>query len=451
MKKYIAYLMCLVMVSAFFGCGKKDASSDASKPDTTEAATEATASEDTDNMIMNADFSDGTVGKWNTYTNGGSAVLSNKAGELAVHITDPGSLDYAVQAYYDGFALDTGCDYSFSFDVHSDVERVGEWRIQINGSDYHAYTSDKMEIKNDVTRVEATFSMTEASDPAPRLCLNLGMFDDGPADLGDHTVFFDNFDLHLVDDSNKVVADDAVETPDINLNQIGYRTDDVKKAVVRGESLDGKAFKVVDAKSGDVKFEGKLTGEMSNGSSKETVAIADFTDLKEAGNYKVVTDDFGESYEFAIGDKVYEDLLKDAVKWYYSQRCGCSLDKKVVGDFAHEACHTGDATIYGTNKKVKNMNGGWHDAGDYGRYVVAGAKAAYDLLLAYENNPEAFGDDWDMPYSNNGVPDILDEVKYELDWMLKMQTKDGGVYHKLTTAAFAETVMPEEVKEDLIL
>ena len=447
MRKWLAWVVCMTLVVGLVGCGKSAKDSSSKTSDTTE---EQLASVSSENMIMNGDFSDGTVGKWSTYTNGGDASLSVKDGEMAIHILKPGTLDYAVQAYYDGFALDSGCMYDFSFDVHSDVDRFGEWRMQINGGDYHAYTSDIVEIKNDVSHVQMEFEMTEASDPAPRLCLNLGMVEGCPSDLGEHTVYVDNFDLHLVDDSNKVADAEEVEKPDVNLNQLGYKTGDIKKAVVRGDDLSGKAFKVVNVDSDETVFEGKLSDEQLNPTSGETVAIADFSDVKDDGKYKVVTDDFGESYEFEIGDDVYDSLAAATLQWFYSQRCECATDKNTVGDFAHDACHTGKAKLYGTDKVI-DVEKGWHDAGDYGRYVVAGAKAAYDLLDAFENNREKFDDDLGMPYSGNKIPDILDEVKYELDFMVSMQAKDGGVYHKVTTAAFADAVMPDKVDADLVV
>jgi endoglucanase len=109
-----------------------------------------------------------------------------------------------------------------------------------------------------------------------------------------------------------------------------------------------------------------------------------------------------------------------------------------------------DATIYGTDKKLE-VKGGWHDAGDYGRYVVSGAKAAADLMLAYSLYPDAFDDDLGIPESGNEIPDVLDEVKYELDWLFKMQNSEGGVYHKVTCANFPSFVMPEEETEELIV
>ena len=82
-----------------------------------------------------------------------------------------------------------------------------------------------------------------------------------------------------------------------------------------------------------------------------------------------------------IGDGIYADALKDAVRMLYMQRCGSELTEDLAGDFAHPACHTGEAVIYGTNNKI-DVSGGWHDAGDYGRYTVSGVKAVADLLLA---------------------------------------------------------------------
>lgn len=106
---------------------------------------------------------------------------------------------------------------------------------------------------------------------------------------------------------------------------------------------------------------------------------------------------------------------------------------------------------YLRNGSEKEVSGGWHDAGDYGRYVVPGAQTIQDLFMAYEDYPEIWNgpdaDNMDIPESGNGIPDILDEARYELDWMLKMQDEtSGGVYHKVTCLDFPEFVMPQEEK-----
>ncbi len=116
----------------------------------------------------------------------------------------------------------------------------------------------------------------------------------------------------------------------------------------------------------------------------------------------------------------------------YLQRCGEVITDS---DFGHSACHTGMASVYGTNEKI-DVSGGWHDAGDYGRYIVPAAKTIGDLLYAYEANPKLYSDNIGIPQSGNGIPDILDEARYELEWMMKMQRADGGVYHKVTCEKF---------------
>ncbi|MGX8679050.1 MAG: glycoside hydrolase family 9 protein [Sphaerochaetaceae bacterium] len=121
------------------------------------------------------------------------------------------------------------------------------------------------------------------------------------------------------------------------------------------------------------------------------------------------------------------DLSDAVLKMITAQRCGTQL----TGDFPHPACHAGRALIWGTDGYLKDCTGGWHDAGDYGRYVVPGAKAVMDLLLS-------------------GRADALDEARWELDWMLKMQNSDGGVYHKLTCRDFPGFVMPDQETEELI-
>nr|ABX76047.1 endo-1,4-beta-D-glucanase [unidentified microorganism] len=139
------------------------------------------------------------------------------------------------------------------------------------------------------------------------------------------------------------------------------------------------------------------------------------------------------------------------MKMFYLQRCGIDLEEKYAGKYAHKSCHDTKARIYGTDEFI-DVSGAWHDAGDYGRYIVAAAKAVTDLMLAYETYPEAMETSFDVNDCSGGIPDILDEVKYELDWMLKMQDKKtGGVYHKVTCRSFPGFVMPEEETDELVV
>jgi endoglucanase len=234
----------------------------------------------------------------------------------------------------------------------------------------------------------------------------------------------------------------------ILFNQIGCLPSVEKAAFFRDNALC-ESFEVLDA-SGNIVYTGKLSAPINDPASGDTVSSGDFSALTKEGTYRLRANG-QESAPFVIGEIIYGNCFRDVVRFFYYQRCGMELTKDLAGAFAHGACHTGLAAVYGA-KETRDVSGGWHDAGDYGRYAVPAAKAAADLLLAYEANSSLFGDDFVIPESGNGIPDVLDEVRYELVWLLKMQDdKTGGVYHKVTCASFPGVVMPERETAPLVL
>ncbi len=236
-------------------------------------------------------------------------------------------------------------------------------------------------------------------------------------------------------------------TAQINLNQIGYRPGDEKRATVRCAGA-GTAFCVINTETGKTVFEGVTDHCSERGSSGDRVCYADLSSVSTPGRYKVLVGKDMESFEFVISDDVYDRPLKDSLKMLYLQRCGTKLPEEYAGDFAHKVCHTEMAKIYGKTGYME-VSGGWHDAGDYGRYTVPGAKAIADLLLAYELFPGSFDDDCRIPESGNGIADVLDEARFELEWLHKMQFSDGSVSHKVTGLDFDGFIMPDECTEKL--
>lgn len=458
-RRVLALFLCLSMVLGLTACGSKEepVSEEPVETEIIEEEPEEPVEEEPEeivslmgyNMIENGDFSNGIDG-WSIYLNGGVGTISlDEEGRLSTEISSVGNLEHSVQIYYDGFALETGCVYEMSFDAASTIECEVQYRIQINGGDYHYYTAEDVALTPETQHFDFTFTMEEASDPAPRLCFNMGLYGSTDAGIGTHNVTFDNFELYCIDESGRVLPEPPVETPDIQINQLGYRPTDTKTAVFRGDAMGTYSVVNVDTKA--VVLEGTLPEPKRNSNTKEKEAALDFSSLKEPGTYKIVGADGSESYEFVISEDPYKEAFDAVVKMLYLQRCGTELTAEYAGDFAHPVCHNEEAVVYGSSQTV-DVSGGWHDAGDYGRYVVSGAKAAADIMLAYESNPAVFTDDTDIPESGNGVPDILDEARFELEWLLKMQDgKSGGVYHKVTCANFPETVMPEEETEQLIL
>jgi len=424
---------------------------DTASPEGSEATDDTEESEEEKilvgvNIIPNGDFSSESS-KWGLYHESGGSATYSQTGKLKVRISSPGKKAHSVQMYCDGFQLYQDGEYEMSFDISSDVERTFEWRIQVNGGDYHPYVSEEnVQIGPEETHVSTEFVMSEGSDPAPRLCFNLGDAKQAQG-LEKHEVIIDNVSLVLKKaDKVQDINLDAGER-DININQIGYKCNDTKTAVFRDAAKDTE-FEVINADTNKSVFSGKLTEAVSKGTSYEKVAYGDFSDVKTPGRYYIKAANSGESFVFSIGDDIYDDAFDSICRMLYLQRCGMELTEEYAGDFAHKACHTEKATIYGTDKQIE-VSGGWHDAGDYGRYTVPAAKTVADMMLAYENYPEVFSDNSGIPESGNNVPDILDEVRYELEWLLKMQGKDGGVYHKVTGLNFDGVVMPEDCTEKL--
>jgi hypothetical protein len=142
------------------------------------------------------------------------------------------------------------------------------------------------------------------------------------------------------------------------------------------------------------------------------------------------------SVEFDIDDNVYRSVLKHAVRMYYYQRAGFAKSAATAGpDWADGASHMGkgqDPEAHAVTAKTddslaKDLHGGWYDAGDENKYTAWAASTAIALLHAYENNQAAFSDDYGIAESGNGIPDLLDEVKWALDWIARMQNSDGSL------------------------
>ena len=395
------------------------------------------------NLISNATFDRGTTG-WNTYyQTGGVCSLGTDSGRLALKVSATGDVTWAVQVYYDIIPLYQNGVYRLKYDISSTVNRTVDGMIQQNGGDYQAYTSKHLSLTPEVQTVDYEFTMKNATDIMARLQFNCGNFEDN---LPEHTIYIDNVSLELVDDSKVDYSGVRNYEPPIVTNQIGYRTNSLKTAVFDGASEE-RTFDVVNADTGAVVYTGELSAESNCAFSGETNRTGDFSAVTIPGSYYITCGNLEQSYTFQIADDVYHSALDDSVRMLYLQRCGSVVEDDTFG---HKACHNTLATIYGTDEKI-DVSGGWHDAGDYGRYVVTGAKTVADLLYAYQTAPQLFQDDTGIPESGNGVPDILDEARYEIEWMLKMQDSSGGVHHKVTCATFPGYVMPEEETDELIV
>ena len=209
-------------------------------------------------------------------------------------------------------------------------------------------------------------------------------------------------------------------------------------------------FQLIDSTTQHAVYDGVSTDSGMDESAGEQVYQLDFSKVNAPGRYYVLAGNGERSHTFVIGEHVYEQLQLDLMKCFYFQRCGCALTREYAGEYTHAACHTEDAVFLEDYMNQTpdpphfDMTGGWHDAGDFGRYISPAAVAVGHLLYAYELFPESFQASLHIPESGNLLPDILNECLYELKWMLKMQADNGGVYHKLTSFVHADFLMPED-------
>lgn len=235
----------------------------------------------------------------------------------------------------------------------------------------------------------------------------------------------------------------------IAVNQVGYFSAGPKIAVYAGGTeSETVTFSVHDAATGEAVFTSTSTPAYYDDASGDTAAQLDFSTVS-AGEYYLRVGDT-QSATFAIGDGLYDALTIDALRYFYLSRSGIALEAAYAGDaYAREGGHLTDGDVAcfsgrdaagrewpGCDYRLDG-SGGWYDAGDFGKYVVNAGISVWSLLDAYQRAPEVAPDSsLNIPESGNGTPDILDEARWEIDWMLRMQVPEGQpqaglVHHKL--------------------
>lgn len=245
-------------------------------------------------------------------------------------------------------------------------------------------------------------------------------------------------------------------------NQLGFTPDAEKTVIIPGNDANGIEVRdlggktVLKLKASDV-YEWEYSGEETQ--------IYDISAVKAPGSYRLFRNGEYLGNPITVAPDVYEDLTKAALKWFYFQRAGMALEPQYAGKWARAAGHKDDkVVVYGTDKataktfaeatgtpvqknpKTKYIKSarGWYDAGDYGKYIVNSGITVWTLLSLYERFP-AYMDtlQWNIPREFPKLPMLLEEVRYNLDWMLTMQDKDGGVYHKVSSLNFCGSIAPE--------
>lgn len=249
-------------------------------------------------------------------------------------------------------------------------------------------------------------------------------------------------------------SDLSIETSTslIKINQLGFLPSATKYAIVPATSAT--SFEVINTADNSVALSGELSSIQTWLPANEKVRIADFSALDRSGRYTIKVPGIAPSIAVDINTEVFLKVHDAALKAYYFNRASTSLESEYATLWQREAGHPDDSILVHSsaaddNRPTSTMISaakGWYDAGDYNKYIVNSGISTYTLLAAYDHFTSFYQTRvGDIPESDNAVPDILDEIKWNLDWMIAMQDpNDGGVYHKLTTLNFSGAVMPED-------
>jgi endoglucanase len=228
--------------------------------------------------------------------------------------------------------------------------------------------------------------------------------------------------------------------------QVGFLPDETKFAIVT--SASGGDAVVREAKTHKAVLTVRIGEPKDDADSGDMVRSVDFSALRTPGEYVVDIPGVGTSYPFRIGKEIFARPFRLAMRSFTGQRCGTAVSLAPdFPEYKYPACHTDVADYHPSSGRTgsRDVSGGWHDAGDFGKYIVNSGITTGTLLWAFEMyEPKLKGLNLDIPESKRRMPDMLSEIKWNLDWMLKMQDTDGGVWHKATTANFPGMIMPEK-------
>ncbi|HEX6685363.1 MAG TPA: glycoside hydrolase family 9 protein [Candidatus Limnocylindrales bacterium] len=380
-------------------------------------------------QVENGDFAQGMLG-WFAYGTNTSGVVN---GQLCADV--PGGLvnPWDAGIGQNNVPLVAGTQYTYSFDA-SGVPASGiRTAVQLGEEPFTSALSEAVALTPEITRYTYTFTSPVTSENG-QVVFHVG------AVPSPYRICIDNVSLLGGEEEPPYVPDTG---PRVRVNQVGYLPHGPKRATIVTAATSAVAWQLTNA-SGTVVAQGQTSPRGVDAASGQNVHTVDFSSFVTVGaGYKLSAD--GEtSHPFDISGDIYQRLRSDALQFFYIQRSGIAIDGNLVGaQYARPAGHVGVAPNQGdTSVPCKagvcdyrlDVRGGWYDAGDHGKYVVNGGIATYQLLSTFERaktaatarHGAALADSTlRVPERGNRVPDILDEARWELEFLMRMQVPAG--------------------------
>jgi endoglucanase len=391
-------------------------------------------------MIENGEFSGGRSLPWTaSFSEPGKGTTSAENGELCTQITDKGVNNWDAQVRLRGMTIESGHRYHIRFRAHASAPTTIRPKVGTQGAPYLEYWFQTLPLDPTPRVFEGTFTMEHDDDPTAELAFHMG----GPlAGATPVTVCIDDVVLEDPQFVRKPPPAAPLEHH-VLVDQLGYLPTAAKVAVIRSPAHEPIAWELRD-RSGHVVARGATTVFGTDAASGDHVHHADFSSVRMAATGLVLAAAGDISDRFDIAPDRFRSLARDAVRFFYHQRSGLAIAMPFAGgkQWARPAGHTSDAhtpCLPGTCSYTLDVAGGWYDAGDHGKYVVNGGIAVWTLVNLYERAARLgvkLDDALAIPESGNGVADVLDEARWELEFMLKMQVPDGQplagmVHHKI--------------------
>jgi endoglucanase len=378
-------------------------------------------------LISNGTFDTGTAPWWHT----GNISLTVVDGQACADIPGATTNPWDVIIGYDNVPLQNGESYSFGFFATATPAKVAKALVQLPVDPFTQYLSANPELS--VSGNDYTYTFTSPVDlPNGQVAFQLG----GSAEPWRFCM--DN--VSLTGGAEPPVYEPETG-PRIRVNQVGYLPKGPKNATLVTEATEALPFRVVNS-AGRLVTRGWTVPRGVDPSSGQNVHSLSFNWLHRPATGLTVQVDGETSHPFDIGTAFYEELRTDALKFYYTQRSGIEILDELRPGYGRPAGHvqvapnTGDLDVPcqpGVCDYSLDVSGGWYDAGDHGKYVVNGGISAWQLMSEYERSvnartgqPGKLADGTlNLPESGNGVPDILDEARWEQEFLLSMQVPAG--------------------------
>ncbi|MCS7477383.1 glycoside hydrolase family 9 protein [Umezawaea endophytica] len=391
--------------------------------------------------LVNGTFSGGTADPW---WNGAGTSGRVTDGEFCTAVTGGTTNPWDALIGQNGVPFETGQSYTFAFDARATTaQRVSA----VTGEGVAPYRQiAKQDFDVTTTKQRFTYTFTSTLD-FPDAGNGQATFHLGGQSF-DNTVCVDN--VSLVGGALPPGGGPGAPTKKIQVNQVGYLPGLPKHATLVSDSTTPRPWTVRDS-AGATVASGQSTPQGLDAASGDNTHLIDFSSFDQAGTGYTLAVGDDESFPFDITANPFAELRHDSLEFFYHQRSGTPIEAKYVGDtYARAAGHLNVAPNQGDDNVpcradlncgyTLDVRGGWYDAGDHGKYVVNGGISAWQVLDTYERavalgDADALGDgSLKIPESGNGVPDILDEARWEVEFLLRMQAPSGMVHHKIHDA-----------------